>query len=499
MMVFSVRKGDLTKEKGDLLVVNVFEGWDKTAGATGAVDKALKGLLTTVAREDQFKGKLGEVLFLRTHGQIPAKRVMVVGLGKKEEFCEETVREVAAVSLNQAERIGAKTVISILHGAGAGKLAPKISGKAMVEGVRLAAYTFDEYKKQKAAPKVQAFSIVSNDGRDVAQAALGVQVGELNAKGTMLARHLVNTPSGHMQPATLVETARRIVRESKGAVTMKVYDYAALKKMGAGGLLGISQGSDHPPVMVHLRYAPRGAKKHVSLVGKAITFDSGGLSIKPAEAMYTMKCDMAGSAAVLGVFDVIAKEKPKVIVDGIFGACENLPSGKAIRPGDVVKTLNGKTIEVLHTDAEGRVTLADTLAYAARLKPDAIVDLATLTGACMVALGEEISGAMSNNKKLVGKVLAAAESAGEKMWELPLEKNYKKEIKSEVADYRNIAGRWGGALTAGLLLEEFVDGLPWVHLDIAGPAFAERPLNAYTSRGGSGAGVRTLLEFLRSY
>jgi leucyl aminopeptidase len=250
---------------------------------------------------------------------------------------------------------------------------------------------------------------------------------------------------------------------------VKVYDEAALKKMGAGGLLGISQGSDHPPVLVHMRYlpagrqgAPRGAKKRISLVGKAITFDSGGLSIKPAEAMYTMKCDMAGAAAVLGTFEVMSKLRPHVAVDGIFGACENLPSGKAIRPGDVVKTLNGKTIEVLHTDAEGRVTLADTLAYAVRLKPDAIIDLATLTGACMVALGEEISGAMSNNPKLVGKVLDAARTAGEKMWELPLEKAYKREIKSEVADYKNIAGKYGGALTAGLLLQEFVDEVPWV-------------------------------------
>ena len=501
-----IRKGDLVTEKADLLVLNALEGFDKFAGATGAVDKALGGMLATVAREDHFKGRLGETLLLRTQGLIPAKRVLLLGLGKKEQFSEEVVREVAAVSLVQAERLGAKTVVSILHGAGNGKLSAKIVGKAMIEGIRLAGYTFDAYKKQKTKPKVLTMSIVSHDSRDVAQAEVGARIGEANAKGTILARDLVNTPSGHMQPAALVEVAKRIAKESKGAVSIKVYDEAALKRMGAGGILGIAQGSDHPAVMVHLRYSPRalpagrqGAKKRVALVGKAVTFDSGGLSIKPAEAMYTMKCDMAGSAAVLGVFSVLSKEKPKAIVDGIFGACENLPSGKAIRPGDVVKTLNGKTIEVLHTDAEGRVTLADTLAYAVRQKPDAIIDLATLTGACVVALGEEITGSMSNNPKLENKVLVAAAAAGEKMWSLPLEQNYKKEIKSEVADYKNIAGRWGGALTAGLLLEEFVDGLPWVHLDIAGPAFAERPLNSYTSRGGTGAGVRTLLELLRSF
>ncbi len=259
MMVFSVRKGDLTKEKADVLVVNVFaveEGALKFGGATEAVDKALKGLLMTVAKEDHFKGKLGETLFLRTHGQIPAKRVLLIGLGKKEDFSEEVVREVAAASLNHAEKIGAKSVVSVLHGAGGGKLAPKVGGKAMAEGVRLASYIFDEYKKQKSKPHVQSFTIVSNDARDAAQAGLGATVGELNAKGTMLARHLVNMPSGHMQPATLVEVAKRIAKESKGAITIKVYDQAALKKMGAGGILGISQGSDHPPVMVHLVSGP---------------------------------------------------------------------------------------------------------------------------------------------------------------------------------------------------------------------------------------------------
>lgn len=497
-MQITIRKGDLTKEKADLLIVNEFEGFTQMGAATGAVNKALGGLLFTVAKEEQFKGKLGQTLLLRTEGFV-SKRVLLVGLGKKEEFTLERVREAAAASCKAADALHTKHIVSILHGAGEGGLNARECGRAVVEGVRLAAYKFDGFKKEKKKSTLTSFDFVSNDARDVRSAQAGAQLAELAAEGTVLARNLVNTPSGHMQPAHLVEVARQIVKASKGVVKIKVFDEAALKRIGAGGILGVSQGSDHPPVMVHMRYAPRGAKKHLSLVGKAITFDSGGLSIKPAEAMYTMKCDMAGAAAVLGTFSVIARIKPNVIVDGIFGACENLPSGKAIRPGDVVTTLNGKTIEVLHTDAEGRVTLADTLAYAARQKPQGIIDLATLTGACMVALGEEISGAMSNNSKLVAKVLDAAKMAGEKMWELPLEKAYKREIKSEVADYKNIAGKYGGALTAGLLLEEFVDGTPWVHLDIAGPAFAERLINAYTDKGGTGAGVRTLVELLRSY
>ena len=494
-----MRKGDLKKERCDLLVLGSFRGEEKLSGAAASVDAVLGGLLWKIAKEEKFKGKLGHALLVRTDGKIGAKRVILMGLGKKEEFDLASVREVAAVAYSSAEEIGAKHVVSVMHGVGVGELAAKECGLALVEGTRLAAYRFDAYKKEKKKHAVERVEFVATDAREVRSAQVGAELAELTVQGTILARDLVNTPSGHMQPAVLAETARRIAKESKGAIQVKVYDEAALKKMGAGGLLGISQGSDHPPVLVHMRYTPRGAKKRISLVGKAVTFDSGGLSIKPAEAMYTMKCDMAGAAAVLGTFSVIARLKPKVMVDGIFGACENLPSGKAIRPGDVVKTLNGKTIEVLHTDAEGRVTLADTLAYAVRQKPDAIIDLATLTGACMVALGEEISGAMSNNPKLVSKVLDAAKTAGEKMWELPLEKAYKREIKSEVADYKNIAGRYGGALTAGLLLQEFVDEVPWVHLDIAGPSFAERAINAYTGKGGTGAGVRTLIEFLQSY
>lgn len=498
-MNITIRKGDLTTEKADLLVLNAFEGVEKFGGATAAVDAALEGQLSKIAKEEKFGGKLGETLMIRTSGLIPAKRILLIGLGKKEDFSEETVREVAACSCKAAEALGAKHVVSILHGAGAGKLSAKTAGKAIVEGAKLGVYKFDTYKKKKNKPTVESFAIVSNDTRDVAQAQLGAAMGELGVEGTLFARNLVNTPSGHMTPAELVSTAEKIAKESKGKIKIKVMDKAQLEKMGAWAFLGIAQGADHPPFMVHMRYAPPGAKKRVAVVGKAITFDSGGLSIKPAEGMYTMKLDMAGAAAVLGLFKVLPMLGVKVAVEGIFAACENMPSGKAIRPGDVVTAMNGTTIEVLHTDAEGRVTLADSLSYAVKQKPDAIIDLATLTGACMVALGEEIVGAMSNNPKLENKVLTAAATAGEKMWSLPLEKNYKRELKSDTADLKNLAGRYGGALTAGLFLQEFVDDKPWVHLDIAGPSFAERPINAYTGKGGTGVGVRTLIELLKAF
>lgn len=498
-MEISVQKGDLVAQRCDLLVVNEFLDAKKSGGATGAVDAALDGKLTKYMKEDKFKTKLGATFVMRTGGEIPAKRVMVVGLGKREDFGLEAVRQAAAASLNVAKSLQVRSVVSVLHGAGNGGLKASDCAQAMVEGARLADYTFDTYRRAKKEKKqVGRFDIVTHDGQDVRHALKGIEIGELMSRGTVFARDLVNTPSKDLYPEKLVEAAKAIAK-GKSSIRVKVYDRTALSRMGAGGMLGVAQGSDHPPYLVHMVYKPKKAtKKRVALVGKAVTFDSGGLSLKPADGMMTMKCDMAGAAAVLGAFCVIAQMAPACEVHGIFGAVENMPSGKAIRPGDVLSAMNKKTIEVLNTDAEGRLTLADTLTYATKQKPQAIIDLATLTGACMVALGEEITGIMSNNDALATKVQDAATAAGEKMWRLPLEKNYRKLIKSEVADMQNIGARWGGALTAGLFLEEFVDKTPWAHLDIAGPAFAEREIDPYTRKGATGHGVRTLLQFMKS-
>jgi len=501
-MTITVRKGNLIDEKADLLVLNRFAG-EKTGGAYAAVNERLEGLLDTVAKEEGFKAALGSTLLVRTVGQIPARRVLVVGLGDQKKFSEEAVRVAAAVSLNAAKAMGAKTVASVLHGAGGGALDAKTCGKAMAEGIRLADYDFGRYKNEAAKKSPSTFSILTTDGKKARSAADGAALGERYARATVFARDLVNTPGQHMRPVDLVEAAKAVAK-GKGSIRVKVYGKDQLERMGAGGMLGVNQGSDHEPFLVHMVFRPKAARprgreaKRVCLVGKAVTFDSGGLSLKPAGGMETMKCDMAGAAAVIGAFSVIDELSPALEVHGIFGAVENMPSGKAIRPGDVVTIMNGKTIEIKNTDAEGRVTLADTLTYAARQKPDAIIDLATLTGACVVALGEEYTGLMTNAPALGQKVLEAAKRAGENMWELPLPEEYKELIKTDIADFKNDAPRWGGSLTAGLLLQEFVAGLPWVHLDIAGPAFAERPLNPYTKKGGTGHAVRTLLEYLRA-
>lgn len=494
-MEIKVYKGDLTQEKADLLVVGHFSDAKLFQGALAILDKAVNGRLSRLMKDDGFKAKLASTFLTHTNGEIAAKRILVIGLGKKDEVDLEAVRQAAAVAVNVAKECGAKTIVSEFHLPG--DLKAYDCTQAMVEGARLADYSFSRYKKAtQKSPKL--FAIVTNDGKILRSSEKGLEIGERAARGVAFARDLVNTPAHDMHPETLVDVAKSIAK-GKSSIRIRVFDREALKRMGAGGLLGVAQGSDHPPYLVHMTYRPKKpTKKSIALVGKAVTFDSGGLSLKPADYMMTMKCDMAGAAAVLGAFSVIAELAPDVEVHGIFGAVENMPSGGAIRPGDVLTAMNKKTMEVLNTDAEGRLTLADTLSYAAKLKPTFMVDLATLTGACVVALGEEITGVMSNDDRVASQILEAAHIAGEKMWRLPLEKNYKKVIKSQIADLQNIGNKWGGVLTAGLFLEEFVDKTPWAHLDIAGPAFAEREIDPYTHKGATGHGVRTLLALLRS-
>lgn len=463
----------------------------KQSGLTKEVDTLLNGWVTQAAAEEGFKGKAGETLVLRADGKLAAKRVVLIGCGSVKEQTEETVRVASATAWNAVKKTGGKLVIGL---DALKDLGMRDAAKAAVEGVLLAGYRYGQFKTLEAEGPTTVVLLVA-DVKALKQAKEGFVLGRIFATATNAARDLVNHPGGHLTPMELAKQAEALVA-GKPRLSFTLHDKAKLVEMGMGGLLGVGQGSDHDPVLVHMVYSPAKAKKRVALVGKAITFDSGGLSIKSSKGMETMKCDMAGAAAVIGAFSAISALKPDVEVHGIFGACENMVNGNSLRPGDVVKTMNGKTLEILNTDAEGRVTLADTLHFATTLEPDYIIDLATLTGAVVVALGEEITGLMSNDARLAAKVKTASVEAGEKMWELPLEPNYKFELKSDVADFKNDTSRNGMSITAGLLLQEFVAGKPWVHLDIAGPAFADRPLNAYTKKGGTGHAVRTLLTFL---
>jgi leucyl aminopeptidase len=360
----------------------------------------------------------------------------------------------------------------------------------------LGTYRFDKYLKEKSPKHLEALAVIEPERRQQGAAEAGLRAGEIWAEATCLARDLVNEPANVVTPTYLARRAQEIARS--GRLGLKVLERADCAKLGMGAYVGVAQGSEQPPKFIHLTYKPRGrARRRVAVIGKGITFDSGGLDLKPADGMYRMKDDMSGAAAVLGLFQALPKLGLPVEVHGLIAATENMPSGAAQRPGDVVRAMNGLTIEIGNTDAEGRLTLADALAYAVQeIKPDEMIDLATLTGAIVVALGMGLSGVFSSDDGLAGRVLGGAETAGEKMWRLPLHDEYKEGLKSDIADLNNISSqRGGGAIVAGLFMRDFTGGRPWAHLDIAGTAFTEREL-PLGPKGGTGVGVRTLLAYL---
>ncbi|MBI4135368.1 leucyl aminopeptidase [Candidatus Uhrbacteria bacterium] len=520
-----VQSGRLEKFGCDLLVVKWVQG-QKIDGSTGAVDRALRGVLGKMIKAEEFKGKEGEVLVFPTLGKIPAKKIMLLGLGEQKNVTAEGVRKAAARIVKEARRQKAKKVGMVFIGTGTAEIDPFLAAKAITEGALLGAYTYTKYKSAEAQKEMaypSELSIVTygvhekfqgQEKEKIRSTQSGIREGELYARAAIFARELVNEPASNMFPKTLADIARAFAKSSKD-IELKILNRAQCEKLGMGAYLGVAKGSDHEPYFLHLVYRPKisGGRtsdptevrphkvKKVAIVGKGITFDSGGLSLKPSQHMETMKLDMAGCAAMLGVFSAITELKPNVEVHGISPVCENMPSGKAQKPGDIVRTISGKTVEVLNTDAEGRLALADAFGYVAKfVKPDAMVDLATLTGACMVALGEEVAGYMGNNPELLEQVKKAAQEAGERVWELPLVEEYREQTKSHVADLSNVTpSRYAGAITAGLFLEEFVDKkLSWVHMDIAGPAFAEKEVIPYHPKGATGFGVRTMLELLKN-
>ncbi len=435
--------------------------------------------------------KQGEQKFVQTSF---AAQILEVGIGQAAEVTAEAIREATGIAVAFTQKLSLK--MSIICDGGEHHID---RGFAIAEALLLATYVYDTYKKPKT--QLGDVTLLCADARQVVRIEKGVARAAERNLGITLARNLVNAPPHDIHPEQLAQTARDIAKASKGRVKAKILERVDCEKLGMGAFLAVAQGSAYAPKFIHLTYTPtKPSKSSLAIVGKGITFDSGGLSLKPSASMATMKCDMGGAAAVLGLFSVITTLAPRYTVHGIIAAAENMPSGTAYRPGDIVRSANGKTIEVLDTDAEGRMTLADALDYATKLLPTAIVDLATLTGACIVGLGEEIAGLMCNDEALAVSLLAAAERAGEKLWEMPLEKRYRALLESDVADIRQIAtSRYGGSLTAGLFLQEFVGTFPWAHLDIAGPAFAERPMSSYIGKGGTGYGVRTLVEFVQAF
>jgi leucyl aminopeptidase len=422
-------------------------------------------------------------------------------LGDRKRFDADAVRKVGGHIVKLAMNAKAEKVVTILHGAGIGGLEPRSAAQALAEGIQLSAYRFHVYhgtlrKKDKQPHEVKSVVICETDAKSFRLGQEGIERGAILAEATNLARDLVNTPSEHMGPLELALSAKGLT--GKG-VTVKTLDREEMQKLGMTAALAVARGSLNPPLGVHLAYKPKGAKKKIAVVGKAVTFDSGGLNIKPGDSMTTMKIDMAGAAAVIGLFKALPKLGLSVEVHGIFLAVENMPSGNAYRPGDVVKAMDGTTIEILNTDAEGRVTLADALCYAKTLEPDLIIDLATLTGACVVALGEDIAGLMSNNGKLAEKIIQASRETGEPVWELPLYEPYAEHVKSKIADIKNIGARGqAGTISAAFFLKPFVGDTQWAHLDIAGPAYTEKESRPDQPYGASGFGVRLLAKLVQT-
>ncbi len=433
----------------------------------------------------RFEGKVGETL--DTAGS-DRTTVMAVGVGDAAEVSLDVLRRSAAALVRAAWKRG--SAATTLLDAVPPDVDRAEAARAVAEGAGLAAYRFTRYKSDPDPCRLAGLTLVGADDGAVA-AALDHSAEVVSA--VYLARDLVNEPAGSLSPRELAARAAEIAE--RVGLAIEVIDEAGAEALGLGGLLGVARGSDEPPRLIKLTYDPAGADRTVALVGKGITFDSGGLSIKTAEGMMTMKTDMSGGAAVIAAMSALPALGPPVRVVGFVPATENMPGGRAIKPGDVLTTRSGTTVEVLNTDAEGRLVLADGLALAVEEEPDAIIDLATLTGACIVALGPKIAGLMGNDDELVDRVRSAAERVGEPAWPLPLPKEYRKQLDSEVADLKNIGGRHAGALTAGLFLQEFVGSVPWVHLDIAGPSRSDDDDGAVV-KGATGAGVRTLLELL---
>jgi leucyl aminopeptidase len=504
-MEIKVQHGSLEAIEADVIIVNLFEGTDVPAGGTGAVDEALNGAITDVIRSGDTRGKLNELSVLYSRGALPAKRVIVVGLGKVADFNLDRVRQAAAWSARRARDLGCKSIATVAHGAGTGQIDAASAAQAVVEGVLLGLY---EWREHRNAPRergpVESLTLVEVDESKLAAVEAGVRAGEGIALGVNRARDLVNEPPNYLLPENLAQAALKMAEET--GVKCVVHDIAWMRLQKMGALLGVTQGSANPPQFIELDY--QGAEgAPLIFVGKGITFDSGGISLKPAEGMEAMKNDMGGAAAVIGAVEAVARLKLPVHVMGLIPTCENLPSGTAYRPADVLTARNGKTIEIISTDAEGRLILADALCYAADFKPQAVIDLATLTGACVIALGENIAaGFFCNDDDLARRIKIASNATNEKLWRLPLYDEYRDKIRSDNADMKNTGGRFGGVGTSSVFLEEFTS-YPWAHWDIAGMAtdntgytpLTPRVRRPYVIRGGTGFGVRALVELARNW
>jgi len=495
-MKCQVKEVHPAQEATDVLVISGYEGENALPRPQQAVDDALGGQLRELRETGEFSGKNQQAVLIHTRKALPAKRILLLGLGKKVEVTLDRVRQAMGTAFKKVRQIGVESFSAPLLATDTVKAPASDIAQAMVEGAILGGYRFTHYRSENEEPSkdVRTMTLLANRANQVSGMKTGVRRGEASANATSFARDLCNHPANVMTPSRVAQEAQNIAEDS--GITLTVLERKDQEKLGMGGMLGVARGSQEPPKFIVLEYAG-GRKKDrpVVLVGKTITFDSGGISLKPSENMEQMKADMTGGAEVLGAVRAAAQLRLRINVVGILPATENMPGGRATKPGDILRMLNGKTVEVQNTDAEGRLVLADGLAYAARFNPQCIVDIATLTGACIVALGQFAIGMLGNDDALKADLKKAGEQAGERVWEMPLWEEYFEQLKSDVADMRNIGGRGGGMITAGMFLSKFVDDCPWVHLDIASTDWSssERP---YISKGPTAIGTRLLVQWL---
>jgi leucyl aminopeptidase len=495
-----VVRGDIAKTGGPLVAVNLYQDVTKPGGATRALDEACDGIISQALAAGDFKGGRGEklVLYPERGGTKRPERVLLLGLGEKESFDAEAARQVGGAFADVLRQLKVKTAATVVHGGDSGRPADALA-RGLVEGMLLGLYRYDNWFRDGRAQALALteVSVVEGQQGKMNRIRRGVAEGVEVALAVNTARELANGPSNEVTPSHLADTARGLGK--KHGFKVQVFDAARCAKEGMGAFLGVAKGSDEPCRFLVMEYAPSRPRGTVCLVGKGITFDSGGISIKPAAEMDKMKFDMSGAAAVLGAMRYAASRKVPVRVVGLVAATENLPGGHAYKPGDVLTSSAGVTIEVLNTDAEGRLVLADALAYARRFEPDAVIDLATLTGACVIALGEHAAGLMANDEWILDRVFEAGTASGERVWPLPLWSEYRNMVKGDVADIKNTAGRAAGTITAGAFLGAFTNDYRWAHLDIAGTAWDSKARNYLGGASGTGAGVRVLAEFLNQW
>ncbi len=489
--------GKLDQLKVDALIIGYFEGTENLTGIAAGIDKTLDGIINQLIDRKEIKGKLNEVNFIHTLNKLPASRVAVVGLGKRTELTLDKVRTAAAAVLRRLRNQGVADIALGALGTDIAGISAENAAMAITEGVILGLYTFR--KHMTAEPDfedIKQITIVEPDEAKLDALKEGIRKGKITAEASILARDMVNEPSNYMTPATMAATAKNLA-EAYG-LKINILEREQMQELKMGALLGVSQGSDRPPKFIVLRYQGNESEKiDVALVGKGITFDSGGISLKPSDGMGDMKGDMAGGAAVMAAISAVAQLKLNINVIAVVPATENMPGGSAFKPGDVLTAMNGKTIEIISTDAEGRLILADALSYTKTFDVKYIIDVATLTGACQVALGDVCSGVFSNNRELADKIVAAGNETGELMWQMPMFDIYKELNKSDVADIKNTGGRYGGAITAAKFLGEFAGDTPWVHIDIAGTEKLDKD-RGYIVKGATGIPVRTLVNFILS-